>query len=176
VSRRNYVVAFPAWAGDAGVAVEAFRRLHDPHAALLGAHFTLVFGSTLAVQAIADEVRAVAAIAACVPFVAHRAACMPSGDGATLAVLLPDPGQAGIGVLHEALHRGVLAPERRRGVDLDPHLTIGRAATPALAQALCDRWNDTGVEPHGVLEALAVGTLEDGAFCVASTHRLQALR
>jgi len=173
VSRPIYVVAFPSWTDAARVPVEAFRTQHDPHAALLGAHFTLVFGSTLAAEVIAEEVRAVAARVPVVPFKIGRAARMQSGGGATLAVLVPDLGQAAIGALHDALHRGALAPEWRLEIDFHPHLTIGCAATPALAQALCDRWNDAGAELCGVLETLTVGALDEGAFRVESTHRLR---
>jgi 2'-5' RNA ligase len=153
--------------------IEDFRRTHDPQAALVPAHFTLVFGS-----ADTDEtacLRHVESVAqATSPIRFHcRCAMLGADERAERAFvyLVPDEGHAAIALLHDRLYGGPLAPSRRLQVPYTPHVTIGSCTDFRQAKAWCDALNAEGVDVAGTLSELTVGALRSGSFQVL--HRFQ---
>lgn len=126
-------------------AVESFRRDHDPLAARVPAHVTLVFpfASSLSdVQVIAHAKR-----------VARRWPQLPialSGVDAYTAQwvhLRVTRGREAITELHDRLYRGALAPFLRREFEYDPHVTIGRAANAGACDGMLDAARSTFRRP-----------------------------
>jgi 2'-5' RNA ligase len=121
---RRALVWFPAAAGVADV--ERFRARHDPLAAALPAHLTLVFpfASSLGAIQVAAHVRRVVARWPALP-VRYEGLGHFHADWVYLRVAR---GHAATVELHERLYRGALAPFLRRDLPYEPHLTIARAA------------------------------------------------
>lgn len=162
---RLAVIALPRWSDPAdGARVQALRQLHDPQAALVPPHVTLVFPTDADGDAVAAEVAAAAAVTPALPlcFTAIAPYADPlSGD--TYAFLLPQDGAA-VTRLHDCLHAGALAPRLRRDIPYRPHLTIGRFRTAAEAEAVrqtvdmaatLDRLALLHLTPSGVAEVAA---------------------
>lgn len=151
--------------------IDEFRRAHDPQAALVPPHFTLVFGAGDAGDADEDAyLRHVESVAqASVPIRFHcRCAMLGTDERAERAFvyLVPDEGHAAISLLHDRLYRGPLAAGLRLQVPYVPHITIGSSADFQQAKAWCDALNGQGVDVAGVLPALTVAALRGGSFQV----------
>ena len=85
-----YTLAYPRLQPEDGHRIEAFRRTHDPHAALLPAHFTLVFGcDSIATETYLRHVEAVCRQARPLDFVCRYA--MPAADGPARAYVYRVP-------------------------------------------------------------------------------------
>ena len=106
--------------------IEAIRRRHDPHHALIPAHVTLVFGFD-AVDAVVAA-RHLAQIAAAQGAIALRLSsfvAVRDGSGAQSHVfLIPDQGRAEIEDLHDRLYAGPLEGQLRRDIPYIPHVTV----------------------------------------------------
>jgi 2'-5' RNA ligase len=148
--------------------IDDFRRAHDPQAALVPPHFTLVFGHGGVDEAtVLRHVEAVAAASAPIRF--HcRCAMLGTDERAERAFvhLVPDEGHAAVSLLHDRLYRGPLAAGLRLQVPYVPHVTMGCSADFQQAKAWCDALNAQGVDVAGTLPALTVGALRGGAFQV----------
>jgi 2'-5' RNA ligase len=148
--------------------VDAFRREHDPQAALVPPHFTLVFpGTDLEEAAYLRHVESVAQAVAPIPF--HCRCAMLGADERAeraFAYLVPDEGHAAITLLHDRLYAGPLAPSLRLQLPYTPHVTIGSCVDFQQAKAWCDALNGQGVDVAGTLSALTVGILQAGSFRV----------
>jgi 2'-5' RNA ligase len=146
--------------------IDAFRHAHDPQAALVPPHFTLVFGAGDATEAAyLRHVESVAQASAPIRF--HcRCAVLGADERAERAFvyLVPDDGHAAISLLHDRLYRGPLAAGLRLQVPYVPHITIGSTPDFGQAKAWCDALNEQGVDVAGVLSALTVGAVRGGAF------------
>jgi 2'-5' RNA ligase len=123
------IVGFPDLDADDRHWIESFRAVHDPQAARLSVHFTLVFPLEARLEDLEAEAVAVADVTAPIDFEIQRADVVVDrlGQGSHI-FLVPDEGAANIVALHERLYSGVLKPQRRNDVPYLPHLTVGLAA------------------------------------------------
>jgi 2'-5' RNA ligase len=121
---RRALVWFPPSASLA--AVEAFRARHDPQAAEVPAHVTLVFpfASSLSALQIGTHVGRVVGGWPVLPVVLAGS----SAFEAQWVHLRVTRGRHALTELHDRLYRGILRPFLREEFMYEPHLTIGRAA------------------------------------------------
>ena len=141
--------------------IERFRAAHDPLAAALRAHVTLVFpfASTLGGVQVAAHVRRALA----------RWPVLPvrlEGLGhfhADWIYLRMTQGHAAVTALHDRLYRGALAPFLRRDLPYEPHLTIGRAHDASACEALLAAARAARLDRprEAVMRALTLVTLTD---------------
>jgi 2'-5' RNA ligase len=128
----RYAVAwFPAFAGIERV--EAFRRRHDPMAAEIPAHVTLVFPFPSAHSRLQIETH-VQRVVSRSPRIAvsFRAVRMQANE---FVFLMASRGAAAIGQLHDRLYTRSLQPHLRRDLPYDPHITLARNASFAQLEA-----------------------------------------
>jgi len=131
---RRAIVWFPP--AELVADLESFRRLHDPLAAALPAHVTLVFpfaAALGAVQVAAHVRRAVArwpALPVRLQGLGHIHA-----DWVHVRVTR---GAEALTALHDRLYAGSLAPFLRPEFTYEPHVTIGRATGVHACDALLD--------------------------------------
>jgi 2'-5' RNA ligase len=139
---RRALVWFPAAGKLADV--ERFRARHDPLAAALPPHVTLVFpfASSLGAIQVAAHVRRVTARWPALP-VRFEGLSHFHADWVYLRV---GRGHAAAVELHDRLYRGALAPFLRRDLPYEPHLTIGRATPAHDAGALMDAARAAGLD------------------------------
>jgi len=158
---RRAIVWFPP--RDIVADVERFRARHDPLAAMLPAHVTLVFpfASTLGDVQVAAHVRRATARWPALPLrfegLGHFHA-----DWVWLRVT---QGHAAVTTLHDRLYRGALAPFLRPDLAYEPHLTIGRADDAPACTALLDAARAAALDrPRAaVMRSLTlVGLADDG--------------
>jgi 2'-5' RNA ligase len=141
--------------------IEAVRRRHDPQAALIAAHFTLVFPFDGADEAeVLTHARTVCARASPIAF--RLVSAMAVRDSLTPrshVFLTPDVGTHEISALHDALYQGPLAPFLRGDLPYAPHVTVaafeGQADAEALARSLGP------IDIQGRLTALTLARLGD---------------
>jgi len=131
---RRALVWFPD--APALTAIERFRSAHDPLAAALPAHLTLVFpfASTLGAVQVAAHVRRATARWPALP-VRFEGLGHFHSDWVHLRVTRS---HAAVVALHDRLYRGALAPFLRRDLPYEPHLTIARASPGQSSDALID--------------------------------------
>lgn len=124
---RFAVAWFPAFEG-AG-RIEAFRRAHDPMAALIPLHLSLVFpfGTALTRLQVETHVRRVASRWPAVP-VSFRGVRLFANE---FLFLMAAQGAASIVGLHDKLYTRSLRMHLRRDLAYEPHVTIAR--NPSLA-------------------------------------------
>jgi len=154
---RFAVAWFPSFPGIERV--EAFRARHDPMAAKIPAHLTLVFpfATNLTRLQLETHVRRVASKWPPVP-VTFRAIRMHASE---FVFLMASRGAASVTALHEALYTRSLRPHRRLEFPYEPHITLARQAQPAsLERAYGEAQEELGAEFTDVMrevELLAVG-------------------
>jgi 2'-5' RNA ligase len=131
------IVGFPDLEPDDRHWIESFRAAHDPQAARLSVHFTLVFPLDIAFEALEAEAAAAAESEGPTAFAINRADAVANamGGGAHLC-LVPDEGAVGISRLHDRLYCGALKPHDRPDMRYVPHLTVAATADVASAQRL----------------------------------------
>lgn len=138
--------------------IEAFRARHDPLAATIPAHVTLVFpfASSLSALQIATHVRRVAAGWPVLP-VAFAGSDAFDAQWVHLRVTR---GRHALAELHDRLYRGILAPFLRVEFAYEPHLTIGRAADTSACAAMLRAAEESLRAPvEATLDALTLLTL-----------------
>jgi 2'-5' RNA ligase len=155
----RYAVAwFPAF--DGIERVEAFRRRHDPMAALIPAHLTLVFPFPTALKRLQVEthVKRVVSRWPALP-VSFRAVRMEANE---FVFLMAARGAESVVALHDALYTRSFRPALRRDLPYDPHITLARNASLAALEAAFDGARDEfGRELSGTMREvslLAVGS------------------
>jgi len=146
-----------AWLADfPGIeAIEAFRRRHDPAAALIGAHVSLVFpfATALTPLQIETHVRRVAGRWPPIPVTFRRARIHAN----EFVFLMASRGAAAITALHDKLYTRSLLPYLRREFPYEPHITIARNPSLAALEAALERAEETlGGEFAGVVRGLAL--------------------
>ena len=137
---RRALVWFPSGLAE----VERFRADHDPLAASIDAHLTLVFpfASSLGSVQVAAHVRRAT----------NRWPALPvrfEGLGhfqADWVYLRVTRGHAAITELHDRLYRGALAPFLRPELPYEPHLTVARASPARDADALMAAARRAGID------------------------------
>lgn len=171
-----YTVAFPALSAANRALIDAIRAQHDAtQARVIPPHFTLVFACTVAdEQEYRDHVGGIAARTPRIPF-ACRHAILDAADGrdVTHVCLVASDGASRIAQLHDELYSGPLARHLRKELAYIPHITIGTFASPMEAGSLCDRLNAKALSIEGVINALSVGSLREGAFRIHATYPLR---
>ncbi len=165
---RRAIVWFPP--ADAVADLERFRARHDPLAAIVPAHVTLVFPFASAlgsVQVAAHVRRAVARW----PVLPVRFAGLGHFHADWLHVRVAS-GAAAVIALHDRLYRGSLAPFLRRDLPYEPHLTIGRAAHPADCDARLVDATAAGLDRprDAVMRTLTLCTLRDDRTIIADAE------
>jgi 2'-5' RNA ligase len=150
--------------------VESIRASHDPQAARLAAHFTLVFPADVPLGEVAVEVAAVARSTAPIRFIIRRAKPVRDtvGDGGHV-FLVPDEGAHAIATLHDQLYRGVLRPHLRKNVPFVPHITVAAALDFSRCEALVQDLNRNARTLGGVLESVEL--VDVAGTVVSSTER-----
>ena len=164
--RKLYTVAFPSLDESDARFLGEIRARHDRQVAVLGPHFTLLFGCDRVDEAeYIEHVRAIAATTQ-----ALRFACIETepdsddDDGRGYVYLVPELGRVELMALHDQLYTGPMAPHLRKDKRFVAHITIGHAADYDAAVMLCDELNDQGIDITGSIDALVVGCLEHGRF------------
>ena len=171
-----FTVAFPDLDANARAWVQALRERHDPQAALIEAHFTLLFGVSEVSQAdYLAHVAAVARVSAPIDLRCSRVQPWAGpGDAELYLFLQPDEGREAITELHDRLCRGPLATQLRPELPYLPHITLGRVQGRARAQALCDEMNAQSREFCGRLNTLTVVALRQQRIEPLAGFRLGA--
>ena len=153
---RFAVAWFPRFEGIEGI--EAFRARHDPMAALIPAHVSLVFpfGTALKRLQVETHVRRVVSRWPAIP-VSFRAARAEANE---FVFLMAARGAEAIVGLHDALYTRSLRPHLRPEFSYAPHITIARHREPDRVEAALEEARETfGREMTGILrevELLAV--------------------
>ncbi len=150
---RFAVAWFPRFAGLEGI--EAFRERHDPMAATIRAHLTLVFPFPTALTAlqVQTHVRKVASGWPVVP-VSFRGVRNVANE---FAFLMAQRGAASIAGLHDRLYTRSLRPHLRRDLDYAPHITVARCPDPArLEDALAEAEARLGGEYSDVIRSVTL--------------------
>jgi 2'-5' RNA ligase len=165
------VIAYPDLSPDDRARIEQIRAENHPRAAVINAHFTLVFPTTLlSIDACAREISEVTRGVESISFVLRCAIPFPDTEaGATDVFLVPDEGFAALARLADLLYRGALAPVRRRDLPMIPHLTVARFGNPHDAAALADELNATDLAIQGRISAIDL--VERGSQPVKSVGR-----
>jgi len=154
---RVAVVAYPNVAAGDRAWIEAVRAAHDPQAARLGAHFTLVFPASVAAGPMVARVRSVAAT--CRPFDFALAEVKIVRDAVTLmwhVFLVPASGQAELRALHERLYNAELRRHLREDVPFVPHVTVAASGDEAACARLAARLAHEGRVVCGRVDSLDV--------------------
>jgi 2'-5' RNA ligase len=162
----RYAVAwFPAFEGLERV--EAFRRRHDPMAAFIPAHLTLVFPFPTALKRLQVEthVKRVVSRWPVLP-VSFRAVRMEANE---FVFLVASRGAESVSALHDRLYTRSFRPALRRDIPYEPHITIARnASLPALEAALAEARDEFGREMSGTMREVTL-------LAVASDGRIERL-
>ncbi|HET7548778.1 MAG TPA: 2'-5' RNA ligase family protein [Usitatibacter sp.] len=154
---RFAVAWFPRFAGLEGI--EAFRARHDPMAALIPAHLTLVFpfATSLTRLQVETHVKRVASRWPPIP-VTFRAVRMHANE---FVFLTASRGAESIVTLHDRLYSRSFLPYLRRELPYEPHITLARNAHFEALQAAYEEARETfGAELGDVLRAVTLLSVE----------------
>jgi len=161
-----FTVAFLELDAESRAWLQSVRARHDPQAALIEAHFTLLFGLRELLPAVyLAHVASVAGQSSGIDFRCRRVCpkAYPGGFGVHL-YLVPDQGRAAIVDLHDRLYQGPLAPYLRQDLPYLPHITLGKAPDEEQARAFCTGLNGGLRAIQGRIAALTVGALRANRF------------
>ena len=167
---RFAVAWFPAFPGIDRV--EAFRQRHDPMAALIPAHLTLVFPFPTALTRLQIETHVQRVVSRWPPVpVAFRRVRTEANE---FVFLMAQRGAASIKGLHDRLYTRSLAPHLRRDLPYEPHITLARQGDyQRLQEALAEAEEEFGGELEDVLRAVQVlAVAPNGKITPLSTFAL----
>ena len=142
--------------------IEAFRRKHDPAAALIPAHVSLVFPFPTAHSRLQVETHVQRVVSRWPPIpVTLRRVRMHANE---FLFLMVSRGAAAVTTLHDKLYTRSLAPHLRRDLPYEPHITLARHAEFArLEGALAEAEDVFGGEFSGVIrEVTLLSVARDG--------------
>ena len=146
------VVAFPVLADADGRFIEELRRAHDPNAARIAAHVTLVFPTTeTPADVLAARAGAVTAKAAPIAFELRRVMVHHEPPNAFL-YLVPDRGYETLIALHDKLN----APAKKPAPKFVPHVTVGRFTDRQEARSLATALATRHIAIEGVIRGLTL--------------------
>lgn len=154
---RFAVAWFPQFPGIE--AIEAFRRRHDPAAALIAAHLSLVFPFPTALSRlqVATHVCRVAGGWPPIP-VTFRQVRTEANE---FVFLMAARGAASITALHDRLYTRSLQPHLRRDLAYAPHITLARHPEPArLEAAIAEAENAFRAEFEDVIRSVTLLAVE----------------
>src|SRR5215831_4838839 len=130
------VVAFPVFDAE-GDWVEEVRAVHDPQAALVRAHFNLVFPAPVDRGLVLRELQSVAAGFSAFDVAITEAEVVPDVvAGGHSVFLVPNAGREEIAALHRQLYGGSMAGTRRDDIQYRPHVTVGHHSSEARCRTL----------------------------------------
>jgi len=153
--------------------IETIRHIHDPQAARIGVHITLVFPLDGSASDLESETEAVARARQPIRFVIHHAAAVPDTFSRLVHVfLVPDEGSAQIAELHDNLYAGRLRPHLRSDIAYIPHMTVGAAVDWAAAERLASEFGDRARTIHGRITNLHVVDVGGARVRTFTSHRL----
>ena len=169
----RYAVAwFPVFEGIERV--EAFRARHDPAAALIAAHLSLVFPFPTAHSRLQVETHVRRVVSRWPPIpVAFRRVRMHANE---FLFLMAARGAASIAALHDKLYTRSFAPHLRRDLPYEPHITIARHADfRALERAFGEAEEEFRGEFEAVIRDVALLAVErDGKIHSLKTIALDS--
>ena len=157
---RFAVAWFPAF--DGIERIEAFRRRHDPAAALIPAHLSLVFPFPTAHTRLQVETHIQRVVSRWPPVpVSFRRVRMHANE---FVFLMASRGAASIAALHDKLYTRSFRPHLRPDLPYEPHITISRNADlSALERAHAEAQEEFGSEFSAVLrEVSLLAVAQDG--------------
>ncbi len=162
------IVAYPELSRVDRDWVEAFRQTHDPQAARLAVHFTLVFPIEAAAEDLHLEIGQVARSTGPFTFTIQRTSVVPDIFGSAHQIfLVPDEGAAELTFLHDRLYGGILRPHLRSDLPFVPHLTVGACEDAVDARTLARTFD--GRTLRGTVESMElVDVRQDRIRTVAS--------
>jgi 2'-5' RNA ligase len=141
--------------------IESVRARHDPQAARIGVHFTLVFPADASPAEVAAEVSAVARSAKPIPFTIHRARAVGDGVGGGGRVFLePDEGRDEIATLHDRLYQGVLRPHLLADIPFTPHMTVAAGSDLEWCEGLARELSLDHRAVRGLLRSIELVNVE----------------
>ena len=169
---RFAVAWFPDFAGLERI--EAFRARHDPAAAQIGAHVSLVFpfGTSHTRLQVQTHVAAVLARFPPIPVTFRRVRT----EANEFVFLMAQRGAASIKELHDRLYTRSLRQHLRRDLPYEPHITLARYADITKLEAALTEAEDTFAEPfEGVIRgATLLSVRGDGKITPLKTLPLFA--
>src|SRR4051812_29898945 len=117
--------------------IEAFRRRHDPAAAFIPAHVSLVFPFPTAHSRLQVQTHVQRVVSRWPPIaVTFRHLRMHSNE---FIFLMASRGAASVTALHDKLYTRSYAPHMRRDLPYEPHITLARYAEhPRLEAAFAE--------------------------------------
>ena len=128
---RFAVAWFPAFAGLERI--EGYRQRHDPQAARIAAHLTLVFPFPTALTALQVETHVRKVASGWPPIaVAFRPV---RGLNNEFVLLMATRGAAAVTQFHDSLYTRSIRPHLRKDIPYEPHITIARQPEPARYEA-----------------------------------------
>jgi 2'-5' RNA ligase len=143
------VIAFLALADSDAGRIDVLRAAHDPNAARIAAHFTLVFPDAAIGEAtLIQRMEAVAKKTAPISVTLKRVMVHQEGPEFYL-YLVPEQGYDALRVLHERLNPGPAAA-------FTPHVTVGRFADRAQARTIATELAVKHFAATGRIEALSL--------------------
>jgi 2'-5' RNA ligase len=159
------VVAYPQLSDEDATWIQSIRAQHDPNAALIALHFTLVFPTAVEdEQRLRRDIYQQVAGRAPFPFVIRCA--LPVQDllsPSTHVFLVPDEGLSQLVRLHDALYAASLRASLRLDIPFIPHITVGAAREPAAAKALADTLNHEGRVIKGAIGSVSLVSFDGRA-------------
>jgi len=167
---RLYTIAYPLVSNADAEVLESFRRLHDPQASLIRAHFTLVFACAgVDTNDYLRHVLAVAGQSAPLEFVCRYATLGADHRREQFhQFLVPDEGYSGLSMLHDRLYTGSLATCLEPAVPFIPHITLGSAPDAQAVRQRCAEFNALRLKVRGRVDALTVVSVSDSLHEVAT--------
>lgn len=135
--------------------VESIRANHDPQAARLAAHFTLVFPADAAPGEVTAEIAAIAGAVKPIPFVIRGAKAVRDAlGGGGRIFLVADEGASEIAALHDQLYSGVLRPHLREDIPFLPHVTVAAGHDFGWCETLAEELNGDSRIVRGALDSV----------------------
>lgn len=178
MTRKLFTLAYPTLSVQDKRYIEEFRILHDGHANLVEAHFTMVFGvdeNTMSEERYISHIEKASAESQTTPF--HCRYAMVGADRfseTAYVYLVPDEGFSKLSLLHDRLYSGSMASQLRLDIEYVPHITIGSCTDRDEAKRLCHELNSRGVSVSGTVDTLTVAALANGKLKNLSSFALGA--
>jgi len=159
------IVAFPSLEESDRQWIEAIRAKHDPQAARIAAHFSLVFPTMLSRRMVEAQAARLARTTEPIKFVLRRAAVVEDPIGAGGHVfLLPEEGRDQIVQLHDRLYEGALHLHIRKDVPFTPHMTVASRTLSDPLHVLAGEINAANRSVRGFISEIVLVAVEPAAI------------
>jgi 2'-5' RNA ligase len=169
------IVAYPILDPDDRQWIETFRSKHDPQAARLGVHFTLVFPVVAVPSEVERELAMVARSTTRISFTIRGPEVVRDLVGSGSHVfLVPGEGGRQIAALHGRLYGGGLRVHRRADIPFVPHMTIGAAPNRQTGERLVAELGVGSRTVSGTIERLDLVDVGAAVVTTVATYALGA--